>query len=474
MPAPRADLHDVQALVRSGFGSLGAARYLLLRIGDAAAAKAWLARQVPTPAGAVGGGTTLDRVLQIAFTRAGLIAAGFEAAELETLAPEFLDGMAGSERRSHRLGDVGENAPERWHWGVGANEPHMVLVLIARRDAFGDWASAIEQDALASGFTRVAALDSCPGDEDGRPSREPFGFADGLSQPDLDWEARLALTGAVNRDYRPGIALGEVLLGHTNEYGAVAGDPGGPLVQRNGSYLVYRQLEQDVAGFWRWTAEAAGRGQARWLAERLVGRGIDGDALPGLAGKGAGANDFLFKRDPHGIACPLGAHVRRANPRVGDDPLGRRGFVRDLIATLGFAGPAQEDAVASARFHRLLRRGRPYGTLLSPEAALGLDGPAPEAGLHFLCLNANLARQFEFVQGAWLASPTFAGLCQESDPLLGNRLPFPDARRTDLFRYHDAEGLPRIAQALPRFVTVRGGAYFFLPGLAGLASIAAR
>ena len=467
------DFDDVQALVRSGFGSLGAARYLLLRIDDPTRAKAWLARIEPTRASQVGGGQELQCAMQIAFTWAGLIEAGFTGPEIETLAPEFIEGMAGNERRSHRLGDVGESAPSQWQWGVGSAEPHLLVMLVAKKAMIADWASGIEADALANGFSRVACFESCPGREDGGASHEPFAFADGLAQPNVDWEGKLAVTGAVNRDYRPGIAAGEILLGHSNEYAAVAGDAGGPLVQRNGSYLVYRQLEQNVTGFWQWAAEAAGPERARWLAERVVGRCIDGSPLPGLATGGA-PDDFLFKDDPDGIACPLGAHIRRANPRSGDDPLGRRGFVRDLIASVGLEGKAAADAVASARFHRLLRRGRPYGATLTPEEAMRPEQPAVEAGLHFICLNASLARQFEFVQGAWLMSPTFGGLSQEGDPLLGNRHPFPEDRRTDLFRYHDAQGVPRIAQGMPPFVTVRGGAYFLLPGIAGLKSIASR
>ncbi|MCJ9749056.1 peroxidase [Neorhizobium sp. SHOUNA12A] len=467
------DFNDVQALVRSGFGSLGGARYVLLRIVDATRAKAWLARAEPTRASQVGGAHDLRCAMQIAFTRAGLIAAGFDEAELETMAPEFLDGMASDGRRSHRLGDVGESAPEHWNWGVGAREPHALIMLLAKKTMIADWASGIEAAALANGFAPVASFDSCPAREDGDASHEPFGFADGVSQPKIDWNGERSISPSANHDYNPLIAAGEILLGHSNEYGVSAGDANGALVQRNGSYLVYRQLEQDVTGFWQWAAEAAGPENARWMAERVVGRGIDGSPLPGLATSG-GRDDFLFKGDPDGIVCPLGSHIRRANPRSGDNPHGRRGFLRDLVSAVGLAGKATDDPVASARFHRILRRGRPYGTTITPELAMLPELPHVEAGLHFLCLNASLARQFEFIQGAWLISPTFGGLSQEDDPLLGSRCPFPDDRRTDLFRYHDAHGVPRIAQDMPRFVTVRGGAYFFLPSITGLMSIASR
>ncbi|WP_226632028.1 Dyp-type peroxidase [Novosphingobium profundi] len=467
------DRDDVQALVRSGFGSLGSARYILVRIVDAARAKAWLRGLVPTRASEVGGGRALETVLQVAFTRTGLRALGFTAAELENMAPEFLDGMASDARRSHRLGDVGESAPAHWAWGTGAREPHVLLLLLAGPNRIADWASHVERDARANGFLLVTTLASNPGPEETGPAREPFGFADGLSQPEIDWDAKHRPSARADRAYRPHIAAGEVLLGHRNEYGAIAGDTTGPLVQRNGSYLVYRQLAQDVTGFWGCLRAAAGPDGAQELAERMVGRCIDGAPLPGLV-HGRGLEDFDFQSDPLGLLCPLGAHIRRANPRVGDDPLGPLGILGNLLSTAGLLGNAAGDAVASARFHRLLRRGRPYGASMTPEQAMRPGQPETEAGLHFLCLNASLARQFEFVQGAWLISPTFGGLSQEGDPLIGDRCPFPDDRRTDLFRYHDAEGIPHIAQGMDRFVTVRGGAYFFLPGIEGLASITAR
>lgn len=467
------DKRDVQALVRSGFGTLGAVRYLLLRVANAESAKAWLARIEPTPASAVGVGKALSTVLQVAVTRAGLLSLGFAADEIETMAPEFLDGMASDDRRSHRLGDVGESAPAHWDWGTGNREPHVLLLLLAKEKQIADWANGIEADALANGFSLVASFDGCPGSEDGSPSKEPFGFADGMSQPQVDWDGRRKPNTGTDRDYHPHIAAGEILLGHRNEYGAIAGDTEGPLIQRNGTYLVYRQLEQDVIGFWHWLAETVGPDRAKWLAERIIGRRIDGSALPGLAA-GNSSEDFHFGTDPHGVFCPLGAHIRRANPRVGDDPLGRRGFLRNLLSTAGLAGTAAGDAVASARFHRLLRRGRPYGKALTPEEAMQPHQPKAEAGLHFLCLNASLARQFEFVQGSWLISPTFGGMSQQADPLIGDRCPFPDDRHSDLFRYYDEGGVPRVAQGIPRFVNVRGGAYFFLPGIAGLRSIVSR
>jgi deferrochelatase/peroxidase EfeB len=130
-----------------------------------------------------------------------------------------------------------------------------------------------------------------------------------------------------------------------------------------------------------------------------------------------------------------------------------------------------QDLVASTRFHRLLRRGRPYGTAISPAQALASCPGRDEQGLYFIGLNANLSRQFEFVQGAWLAGSRFNGL-NESDPLLGPRLPSPGGSPTDTFSIPQAGGPDQRVTGLPQFVTVVGGAYFFLPGIRALRYLA--
>jgi deferrochelatase/peroxidase EfeB len=125
--------------------------------------------------------------------------------------------------------------------------------------------------------------------------------------------------------------------------------------------------------------------------------------------------------------------------------------------------------MSSTRFHRILRRGREYGPGLTPEQAVQ-NPPAdgPKRGLQFLCLNANITRQFEFVQNAWLMSTKFNGLTEESDPLLGSRTPIGDGLSTDHFTIPREQGLRRCIAGLPRFITVRGGAYFFMPGIRAL------
>ena len=147
-------------------------------------------------------------------------------------------------------------------------------------------------------------------------------------------------------------------------------------------------------------------------------------------------------------------------------------MAKRLIRTLGFGRQHPgEDLVASTRFHRILRRGRVYGSRLTPEQALSdrpLKKAQEERGLFFICLGANISRQFEFVQNAWISSSKFAGLPTEGDPLLGNREPLADGSATDQFSQpRDGEPAHRV-KGIPHFVTVKGGAYFFMPGLRAL------
>ena len=343
---------------------------------------------------------------------------------------------------------------------------------------------------------------------------EPFGFADGISQPAFDWDQRPhARDEGRSRVHEPDRARRNParLLQRIRLSGGLAetraGRPerraphscrrrrGAHDLGRNGSYLVFRQLAQDVRGFWRWVAEEAERAGAdpQALAEAMVGRRMNGAPLPdfetGLALPGVDPGDrdvngFLFDADPDGLSCPIGAHIRRANPRTGDAPPGADGAIDNLLATLGLTTRRQrdptsstlpweknttvwpylrheDDAIASARFHRILRRGREYGAKIDRAAALDPSTPDPEAGLQFICLNANIARQFEFVQGAWLANAKFAGLTGEQDPLIGNREPFPappvsaTPQRTDSFTRPGAE--PACRRAIGR-AAVRHGA----------------
>jgi deferrochelatase/peroxidase EfeB len=502
---------DVQGIVWSGYGRLTDAVFLLLEIVEPEAARSWL-RTAPVTT-VVAAESRPSTALQVAFTRQGLESLGMEARTIAQFSHEFITGMAAEANRSRRLGDVGANAPSRWEWGGSQQSlpqleqstrhlvPHLVVMLYALPGALAAWQEAIKGEQWDAAFRLQKSLHTSPLD-----ATEPFGFADGLSQPRLDWHRDLAVNRKELVEFDNLLALGEVVLGYPNEYGLYtqrpllnpAADPRAAILLpaedvpgrrdlgRNGSYLVLRQFHQDVRGFWQYIDRQAGGVPERRdaLAAAMVGRTKEGaplappasDPIAGIAKPAPGEiahNQFTYAADPDGVRCPLGAHIRRANPRTADLPGGRQGWLSRLLRMLGFkrAG-VRDDLVASTRFHRLLRRGRKYGEPLSPEEALQ-PGPANEPhGLHFACLVANISRQFEFVQNAWMASVKFDGFADESDPLVGNREPLPGCPVTDRFTIPQEGGPPQRITGMPQFVTVRGGAYFFLPGIRALRYIA--
>lgn len=492
MTTPDREFGDIQGLLWSGYGPLPEACFVLLRVTDAATARAWLGRVVESV-------TTIEqlrrdrviRALHIALTASGMRALGVPDTVIDGFSAEFISGMAGDEGRSRRLGDVGDSAPSRWRWG-GAQEPHVLLMLYAKENLEA-WRLEIE----AGLGTGLAVLDRLYTSDMG--GEEPFGFTDGVSQPRVDWSGEREPGTTADLDYGNLLTAGEFLLGHRNEYGLYTdrplldpAQPGAAILPtaeddpvrrdlgRNGSYLVLRELAQDVRGFWRFIAAQTDDDAGRVaLAEAMVGRQTSGAALlptrvQPIRGVGPqdldiARNQFTYDEDKEGLRCPFGAHVRRANPRTGDLPGGQRGWISWLIRMLGFGHQdLSQDLIASSRFHRIIRRGREYGSRLERRTAVRPDVPDPHSGLHFICLNANISRQFEFIQNAWMINAKFDGTSGEADPLLGNREPMPAGHPTDGFTLQQPNGISRRIAGLPTFVTVRGGAYFFLPGLRAL------
>jgi deferrochelatase/peroxidase EfeB len=255
---------------------------------------------------------------------------------------------------------------------------------------------------------------------------------------------------------------------------------------RNGSYLVFRQLQQDVRAFWSYLYEAKdripgsapGREGAEWLGSRFVGRWPNGTPVTRYPDRpGPEREDdldrFLYhERNRHkegdgfGTRCPIGSHIRRTNPRDTTLPV-----PHDVELSGAPDDPKKwQHQLELTLAHRILRRGRIYGPpfdpSFEPEALRRCDDA--ERGIHFLCFNANLSRQFEFVQSNWAMNPTFAGLSRDPDPLLGAQrtYPFPAGDFT-------MPGCPtRRVHGLPRVVEVRGGAYFFMPSRAALTYLA--
>ncbi len=504
------EFDDLQGLVRFGYGNLTETCFLLLHINDAVAVKEWLSSAPINNAVKVG--KPYNTALQIAFTSQGLQTLGIEKPIIKNFSDEFISGLTGhglsedglprDESRSRRLGDIDANAPEYWQWGGKANQiPHILLLLYAdpKSMKIEEWRKKIEGKNFVKAFTVFAEL---PTQDIG--AFEPFGFADGISQPFIDWQQQQNNDSHNHFTYSNLLAVGEVVLGYANEYQQYTNRPlldpsqdklaaailpdaeDQPQLKdfgRNGTYLVLRQLGQDVPGFWQFVDKAAGSvpKQREQLAAAMVGRYRDGSPLlakrdeniPGIPA-GDKFNHFTYAADPVGHQCPVGAHIRRANPRTGDLPGKVTGWWSWFLKISGYGlSRPEEDLIASTRFHRLLRRGRSYGPKLKPEDAIKPNAPKAERGLQFICLVANIQRQFEFVQNAWIASSKFAGLQQERDPLLGHRKPLMNGEVTNEFHQPQESGSTQKTCHLPQFITVRGGAYFFMPGLRAIKYIAA-
>jgi Dyp-type peroxidase family len=486
------EFSDVQGLMRFGYRRMTKARYVLLRVKDAAAARRWLASANVNTAELKNSKARESKdkppttALHIAFTASGLDAIGVPESVIAMFSHEFRTGMA-TEYRARQLGDLGANAHGHWDWGprraepdvpssepdAPVGEPHVLVMFFAEPEEFDDHLQRSTGEAWDKAFE---VQRSFPADVD---LIEHFGFKDGVSQPKISWDQKRE-TPKTQLDYTNVAALGEFLLGYRNEYGKFtdrpllkpgAGNaelldavdaPGKKDLARNGTYLVMRQLRQDFA-------------EAEKLATAMVGRALDGDPLvpiqmepiPGVDRK---QNQFTFDNDAAGTWCPFGSHARRANPRNTDFPGRPANWLKKLIISLGFGSKDfGYDLASSVRFHRILRRGRNYGTRLKPEDALSPPPPDEgDRGLHFMCLNANISRQFEFVQNAWFANTKFSGMTGESDPLLGNREPIPGCPVTSDFNMPQQSGLRQRVSGLPQFIKVVGGAYFFLPSLRAL------
>ncbi|MEU4218362.1 hypothetical protein [Actinoplanes sp. NPDC026623] len=401
------DPADIQGLVLRGYGDHGVAAHLYLRITSGPRARRWLgavATEVTSAAESPG------RALHVGVSHTGLARLGVPEADLAALPEPFREGMYA---REDRLSPGRGTEPWRGPF-AGPGAVDVVLLLSATGDAeLGPWLERLRRNAGHGGGVRVVGEQRgrrLPGpDGDGRTFVEHFGFADGLSQP------RVAGYGRCG----PGEVLpaGEFVLGRPDVDGDIAGRDLPAVLTRNGSFLVYRKLEQDVPAFRAMTEAAAGpfADGADGVAAGLVGRRRDGALLS---------------------PCPAGSHVRRANPR--DSLPGGRELTRR---------------------HLMMRRGIPYG----PYLPQGADDDGAERGLLFLAVVGDLARQFEFVQTEWLSDGNVFGRGEEQDA-------FTTAGGTGA-RILLAGSPPAYVSVPGPVVTCRGGEYFLLPGLEALRAL---
>lgn len=441
-------LDEIQGLVRLAFGFLSYNGYLMLKVTDPIKARAWLSARYGEVTTAESG-KTYTRALNIAFTFQGLRALGLPDSDLgEKKWPDEFENGPAVPARALMLGDCHKSAPENWHFGGTEQEPvHILVAFFAEKEKDrDDYYAELTQNLNEHGLQVVAYEPAYrPG-----TGAEHFGFADGLSQPGIrgiSKEAEGLRQDELDKCWDV-IRPGEFIFGYENEYTQRSPIPGSKQLAFNGSFLVLRKLEQDVPAFQAFLKEVSIGDPAleEWIGAKMVGRWKSGAPLstapnsPQEHAPTTPRNNFLYQGDdPYGYKTPIGSHIRRANPRDSLEP-----------------NPTE--SIKTVKRHAIIRRGRVYGPAYD-----GTNADVPR-GLFFMCLNADIKRQFEFIQQAWTNDPGFNGLVDNKDPIMADR------NEKHLHTSLTIPTSPYSHQVLkiPQFVTTRGAGYFFLPGMAGL------
>lgn len=371
-----------------------------------------------------------SRWISIGFTWNGLRALGVDEASLATFPEEFRQGMAA---RAGIIGTTGASHPDQWVGGLASPDLHAIVILFAR-DVEERERCRHEHEAHVQRCDGVNVLSSL--DLEAIPQytdpHEHFGYRDRLTQPYIEGVDPEPTPGS-----GPALKPGEFFLGYPDEDGPPANLPQPEILSRNGSYIAYLRLEEHVGAFRDFLRQHGDTPEKQeWIAAKLMGRWRDGTPLvlspdkpdSHLAEDPQRTNDFDYgTMDPYGYACPLGSHVRRMNPRDTAHNMNRR---------------------------KMIRRGGTYGPFL-PE-----DKPDDgiERGIAAFIGCASLVRQFEFAMNVWANDANFQELGNERDPIFGTQDGTFDMTIPK-------RPIKMKIRGLPSFTTVRGGAYFFLPGI---------
>jgi Dyp-type peroxidase family len=433
------ELDDIQHLLLTRTPAL-TGEYVFVSFRSAAAGRAWLnglLDKVQSAADVESSVAASKRWVTVAFTWNGLRALGLDETSLASFPEEFKQGMVA---RAEMLGDTGANHPDHWVGGLASPDLHAIAILFARDGAERARCLA-EHEKLLEHCDGVDVLSSL--ELEATPpyeyAHDHFGYRDRISQPVMEGSGEQPTPGS-GAPLKPG----EFILGYPDEDGPPANLPQPEMLARNGSYMAYRRLQEHVGAFRDFLRQHGQTPEEQELvAAKLMGRWRSGAPLllaPNADDAVLGAdmqrnNDFNYKQeDPHGYAVPLGSHCRRMNPR---------------------------DTAANMNRRRMIRRGATYGPPL-PESAPE-DGV--ERGIAAFVICASLIRQFEFAQNVWINDKNFHELGNERDPIIGTQdgtLEFKIPKRP----------IKKRITGIPAFTTVRGGAYFFLPGLNALRCLA--
>lgn len=454
--------------------------------------------------------------LNIAFTFAGLQALELPEASLRTFPEEFMSGMA---KRRDILGDDGKSAPK--HWDPVWRKPIHILISLngpgdgpgrsQLEDKYQTLARTVEEfhpgvECLTG--HRGSGRENLPyqtasvlyNHDNHATPKEHFGYHDGISNPffkGTDAHPNNVIGGGKVTGKDPQTIegwepyeTGEFLLGYKDEAFEYPVAPMPPLLGRNGTYMVFRKLHQNVGSFENYMKEMAAQLEVEeeFLKAKFVGRWPNGaplatfptkESADELALKWSRAEAklksartseekaaaekeygeiknklvaFDYDHDLAGGHCPVGAHIRRANPR-GSLEYGRTGAFKT------------HGALTDRR--RVLRRGLPYGDSRDRTDDKG------EHGSIIMMICANIRRQFEFVQQQWMNYGNDFKLGNDRDPITGSQCQDENGSdgRMIIMSEPGSGKRPLLCGGIPRFVETRGGEYFFIPSLTALRMI---
>lgn len=510
------DLLDIQGNVIRAYGRFGypVARYVFLNIRNAESGRHFIGDITKKVTTSVNWGEGVGEIKQphwtvnVALTYQGLKDLDLPTSSLIGFSPEFVAGM---KQRKDILGDDGSSSPEYWDpiWQRNRekreDDVHIFISLNALSPDFLEQAYVWLKDAVAKYQHEIVILGGNIGDdgahldyqdvkvvmEDGKPtSKEHFGYTDGIGDPVFEGMPANSLNkngrGKQMEDgsWAP-LATGEFLLGHFDEANEYPPAPEPRLLARNGTYMVYRKLHENVATFDAYLNEHGKKypGGKELLAAKFVGRWRDNGApltaAPDAASKEifdakfAAADkegrdnllsNFTYDQDMSGAGCPFSAHIRRVNPRASLEMIHDEG---DTPGSMKINKGAFDTSGALSNRRRLLRRGLPYGDAKNRSSDKG------NHGIVIMMINADINRQFEFVQQQWINYGNDFKAGNDKDIILGNhsadsRFPSKAVIQVD----PDSEQAPYFLSKIPRLVETRGGDYFFVPSLTALRMIA--
>ncbi len=402
-----------------------------------------------------------DYCLNVGITWPGLI-----ALELRDRVPtlrfkSFGAFIAGAAERAKLVGDTGPSAPHNWVGGFGKEGDHVLVTLHAispeAMTSYSDRLSALF--AEGSAFREIWRTDGMAWIEmkDGKPeftSKVPFGYTDGISMTTIH--------GGPERypqdHQQPSEPWLFVLQDQAENYFV----PEPRELGLNGSFAVFKMIMTDVVGFENFLQSNKDKIDPELLAAKICGRWRNGVPLalsPETDSPPGGIpidqlNNYEYVNadgtgDPKGLRCPVGAHMRRINPR-------------------GQPVTGQGQPGGSNNTHRLIRRGMPYGPNFDPKQPY--DGI--ERGLLGYFINSSIENQYEFVLGHWVNDSEFAGAVRlnpkSKDPMIGTQ-----NSAESIFVIPQANGSPPIkVTGFSTFVTTKAAAYCFLPSITATKYIA--